>query len=105
MPDVTVTDVDREAAAKASGFSSYEEAQYWSRLAKQNAVMDLAHDFARHRIAALDRAAEVAEEFAAVVDGMPRHEQPLLENSEGWRRVSDGAKDIADAILALKEPT
>jgi len=57
----TVTHADMGRAAKASGFSSWEDAIYWSNLAKQSAVSDLANEFAAHREAAIKEARELLE--------------------------------------------
>ena len=49
--ELEVTAGDMDAAAKVSGFDTWADAVYWSNLAKQSAVQDLAQAFARHRIA------------------------------------------------------
>lgn len=49
--ELEVTAADMDAAAKVSGFESWEDAVYWSNLAKQYAVQNLAQAFARHRLA------------------------------------------------------
>lgn len=49
--ELEVTLADMDAAAKASGFDTWADAVYWSNLAKQSAVQNLAEAFARHRLA------------------------------------------------------
>lgn len=65
MTKSTVTQADMEFAATVSGFSSWEDAIYWSNLAKQTAVTDLANKVAAYREAAIKEAVELLENLAA----------------------------------------
>ena len=54
------------------------------------------------RADALEEAANTAENFAAAMNAMRTHPDPLpIDTNEGWRRVMDGALDIASAIRNL----
>ena len=55
------------------------------------------------RAEALEEAAKVAEDFAAAMNAIRAHPDPLpIDTNEGWRRVMDGAIDVATAIRALR---
>lgn len=51
-----------------------------------------------------ERAAKVADAFAGYIGDQASHPQPLpIDTNEGWRRVRDGALDIAQSIRNQKD--
>lgn len=84
---VEVTQADREAAAQASGFDSWEDAVYWSNLAKQSAVQNLAERFARHRIASSTRAVDTELLEAAKALVPTDFNEHRSDFAEDWHRL------------------
>ena len=110
--DIAVSQRAREAAADLID-------QYWS--GSDDAMRKLAASIrAGHRHGAFvrafarfeaeiraevwERAAKVADAFAGYIGDQASHPKPLpIDTNEGWRRVRDGALDIAQSIRNQKD--
>ena len=89
---VEVTQADRKAAASVAVLVEMRELILAGRADHH------AEPFARHRIAALEEAAKVADEYVAFHD---KHDDGL----SGFTHMALGAREVAEEIRALKGPT
>lgn len=94
---VEVTQADREAAIKifAMIFGNGHSATYALARSYRHFLFD---ELARHRIAALEEAAKVADEYAVFHD---KHDDGL----SGFGHMALGAREVADELRALKGQT
>ena len=96
-----VTDADRQAAADLYLEQLGDEDGFAERIRSNTASPDCdswEQAFARHRIAALEEAAKVADEYVAFHD---KHDDGL----SGFTHMALGAREVAEEIRALKGPS
>ena len=106
---IAVSQRARECLATA-----YEQAGYRDEAAAFRAGDWTCHDHpalvammrfeAEIRAGERERAAKVADAFAGYIGDQASHPVPLpIDTNEGWRRVRDGALDIAQSIRNQKD--
>lgn len=91
---VEVTKADRELLIKLMGYDS----ETIDAILAGNAFTWEVEQIARHRIAALEEAAKVADEYAVFHD---KHDDGL----SGFGHMALGAREVADELRALKGQT
>lgn len=91
---VEVTQADRELLIELISFDS----ETIDAILAGNAFTWEVEQIARHRIAALEEAAKVADEYVAFHD---KHDDGL----SGFTHMALGAREVAEEIRALKGPT